>query len=122
MKRIALGMLLMTGCAGKKIDVEKGLQVLQNGLAVVDVAVDKLADDYVVSVKALRAHCKGDANCEKKFKVTDEDVAKTADALEELSKVYDTTAETASTVGKTWRSLSPVVEEARKAAQNVGAR
>ena len=109
-KRIAL--VLATTLAGcGHMTVEKGLEVAQDGMAVVDVGVDKLGDRYIAAVNALRAYCNGNAECEKKYRVTDEDTAKVADAVEELSKVYDATAETLSTVDKTWKELAPVVEQ-----------
>lgn len=108
---------LTAGCA--HVDVSKGLDVAQNGMAVVDVGVDVLTDDYVEAVTALRNHCDGDAECEEKFKVTDEDVSKVTEALESLSTVYDQTAELLKTVGKTWGQIEGTVKQVKESADAV---
>jgi hypothetical protein len=119
MKRWALALTLATGCAHAK-NVEKGISAAQTGLAVVDVGTDKLASEYVAAVQALRAHCNGDAACEARFKVTDEDVARVTELAKKLAAGYDGAAELLKVMGEAWGEMLPAIIEAKARADELG--
>ena len=110
MRGIALLLTLSTGCA---TSVTEGINMGQKGLAVIDVGVDKAADEYIEAVQAIRAHCAGDKACEAKYRVTDADVRKVADAAEVLSDVYDDMARILDVAATTWTFVQAQAELAK---------
>ena len=118
---------LIGGCA----HVETGLKVAQRGLAVVDVATDKAAAEYIRIVLALREYCSSQPKpktCEARMRVSDEEVARVcvfgpegpaagceAGAAKAMSDAYAKTAEGLSGMEQAWRELRNSLEAVRAA-------
>ncbi len=115
MKRVIIASMLLVGCG--HANMEKGVTLVQKGLAVVDVGTDKLADEYVEAVQELRAHCAGDEACERKYKVTDEDVRKVTGLAIKLGVVYDTTTAAVETASDVYGEMLPLVKSAKAHAE-----
>jgi hypothetical protein len=116
MSRILLGVVLLCGCGH---DPSRGLQAAQTGLAFVDVGTDRLVEEYIAAVQAIRAHCAGDEQCEEKYHVTDADVAKVTKLGQQLSAAYDQSAIILQQLTTAWAELSPYVEQVKAVANGL---
>lgn len=105
------------GCA--HTSPEQALEAAQTGLAVVDVASAKVAEDYVDAVQYIRRECRGDEACEKRYKVDDESVAKVTAGFKALSEAYDQAAKTTKDVQEAWVAIEPLVTDVMEAKRAV---
>lgn len=118
--RVKLAILLSLLCGGcAHTDVGKAIDAAQTGLAVVDVGVDKGSQAYSESVTVLRRYCNGDAGCEKKYRVTDEDVAQATEVLKLAGDAYDEMAALLKQLAQQWARFETQKKALEAAADEV---